>query len=306
MLLDLTIAIPVKNEEKNLPECLAAIGYDLARRIVVIDSGSTDGTKIIAKKWGAEVIEFDWNGNFPKKRNWFLRNHRPETKWVFFLDADEYLTPEFKKELRKKITTDFNKSGYWLSYSTYFLGKPLRGGYPLRKLALFQVGKGEYEQIDEVHWSELDMEVHEHPLISGEVGVINSKIDHRDFRGASHFVTKHSEYASWEAARFLAAMGDGTSKNHWSWKQRLKYRLMNTVLFPPMFFLGSFFLYGGFIDGTRGFAHGVLKMVYYMQTYCKIREIRKTFNSGNHTTNSEVIASRKRGIAVKEVAVNHV
>ena len=95
--LDLTIAIPVKNEEKNLPGCLDAIGNDLAKNIVIIDSGSTDRTRSIAEERGIEVIDFTWNGQFPKKRNWYLRNHTPSTKWIFFIDADEYLTPEFKK-----------------------------------------------------------------------------------------------------------------------------------------------------------------------------------------------------------------
>ena len=88
--LDLTIAIPVRNEERNLAGCLEAIGPDLARRIVVIDSGSTDKTTEIARNMGAEVVDFVWDGRFPKKRNWFLRNHPPTTKWIFFLDADEY------------------------------------------------------------------------------------------------------------------------------------------------------------------------------------------------------------------------
>ena len=95
--LDLTIAIPVKNEERNLPGCLDAIGTDLAKRIVIIDSGSTDRTRSIAEERGIEVIDFTWNGQFPKKRNWYLRNHTPSTKWIFFLDADEYLT---QKEIK--------------------------------------------------------------------------------------------------------------------------------------------------------------------------------------------------------------
>ena len=139
--LDLTIAIPVRNEEKNLPGCLEAIGAGLAKTIVVIDSGSTDSTRDIAKRFGAEVIDFQWNGRFPKKRNWFLRNHAPETKWVLFLDADEYLTESFKDELRERLPREDNV-GYWLSYTVYFLGKNLKGGYPLDKLALFQVGAG--------------------------------------------------------------------------------------------------------------------------------------------------------------------
>jgi len=269
--LDLTIALPVRNEERNLPGCLAAIGKDLARNIVVIDSGSTDTTHAIAKEFGAEVVNFTWDGKFPKKRNWYLRNHPVTTKWILFLDADEYLTEAFKSELRESLQKD-DKVGYWLSYTIYFLGKQLKGGYPLRKLALFRVGAGEYERIDEDQWSKLDMEVHEHPILEGEVGTIRSKIDHQDFRGVSHYVIKHNEYASWEAGRFLKTADNPAITSKWTWKQRLKYRLMRSVLIGPAYFCGSFFLLGGFRDGARGWAFATLKMSYFTQVYCKIRE----------------------------------
>ncbi len=271
--LDLTIALPVRNEERNLPGCLAAIGKDLASRIVIIDSGSTDRTQEIAKEFGAEVVDFVWDGKFPKKRNWFLRNHAINTKWILFLDADEYLTDSFKADLRESLSKD-DKVGYWLSYTIYFLGKQLKGGYPLRKLALFKVGAGEYERIDEEQWSKLDMEVHEHPVLQGEVGVIKSKIDHQDFRGVSHYVIKHNEYASWEAGRFLKTANIPNASANWTWKQRLKYRLMRSILIGPAYFCGSFFLLGGFRDGARGWAFAVLKMSYFTQVYCKIRENR--------------------------------
>ena len=271
-LLNLTIVIPVRNEERNLPGCLKAIGNDFACQIIVIDSGSTDQTIKIAQDFGAEVIDFIWNGRFPKKRNWFLRNYPIATKWVFFLDADEYLTEEFKKELRNALENN-DKVGYWLSYTVYFLGKQLKGGYPLRKLALFQIGSGEYERIDEEQWSQLDMEVHEHPVLAGEVGVINSKINHQDFRGVSHYIIKHNEYAGWEAARFLqtASINPATLAK-WTWKQRLKYRLMRSILIGPVYFFGSFFFLGGFRDGSRGLAFAILKMSYFTQIYCRIRE----------------------------------
>ncbi|WP_234736941.1 glycosyltransferase family 2 protein [Tellurirhabdus bombi] len=271
MALDLTIAIPVRNEEKNLPGCLSAIGTDLARHVVVIDSGSTDRTKEIATNWGASVIDFVWDGKFPKKRNWFLRNHTPTTKWVLFLDADEYLTADFKIELRRALERD-DVVGFWLSYTIYFLGKRLKGGYPLRKLALFKVGAGEYERIDEEKWSKLDMEVHEHPVLIGSVGVIQSKIDHQDFRGVSHYVIKHDDYASWEAARFVKSAANARVADQWTWKQRLKYRLMRTPLIGPAYFCGSFFLMGGFRDGARGLSFALLKTAYFTQVYCKIRE----------------------------------
>ena len=269
--LDLTIAIPVKNEERNLPGCIKAIGKDFASSIIIIDSGSNDRTKEIAKENNIDIVDFKWDGKFPKKRNWFLRNHTLQTKWILFLDADEYLTEEFKTEVREKLIQE-DKVGYWLSYSIYFLGSQLKGGYPLKKLALFKIGAGEYERIDENAWSQLDMEVHEHPHLTGEVGKIKAKIDHQDFRGVSHYVIKHNEYAAWEASRFVKATSNKSLSSLWTWKQRLKYWLMKSPLVGPAYFFGSFFLLGGFRDGARGLAFAILKMSYFTQVYCKIRE----------------------------------
>lgn len=269
-MLDLTIAIPAKNEEKNLPGCLEAIGKDFAKKIVVIDSGSTDSTPEICKNAGIELIQFEWNGKFPKKRNWYLRNHTPTTKWVMFLDADEYLTDSFKEEVRQKLSDEYD--GFWLNYTIYFMGKKLKGGYPLKKLAFLKVGAGEYERIDEDQWSKLDMEIHEHPVLQGKVSVINSKIDHRDFRGTGHYVNKHTEYAAWEASRYLKTMQDMSQTGKWTFKQKIKYRLMRSVWIGPVFFFGSFIFLGGFKDGRRGFAFAILKMAYFTQIYCRIRE----------------------------------
>lgn len=274
MALDLTIAIPVKNEERNLPGCLEAIGRSFVRQIDIIDSGSTDNTRAVAEAFGASVIDFKWDGKFPKKRNWYLRNYTPSTKWVLFLDADEYLTPEFKEELTRALESDVYE-GYWLNYTIYFLGKKLKGGYPLNKLALFKVGAGEYERIEEDQWSHMDMEIHEHPVLQGPVGKIKSKIDHQDFRGITHYVAKHNEYSSWEAGRYLKLGSDAAATANWTWKQKIKYRLMRSPLIGPVFFLGSFFAMGGFKDGARGFAFAILKMAYFTQVYCKIRELQK-------------------------------
>jgi glycosyltransferase involved in cell wall biosynthesis len=269
--LDLTIAIPVRNEERNLPACLAAIGPDFARRVVVLDSGSTDRTREIAAEHGAEVFAFEWNGRFPKKRNWFLREHRPDTAWVMFLDADEFLTPESKAELLR-VLPGTQHTGFWLAYSIYFLGRKLKGGYPLNKLALFRVGAGEYERIEEERWSHLDMEIHEHPVLSGSVGRIRARIDHQDLRGTDHYVWKHSEYASWEAARFLRTAAEPAERDQWTWKQRVKYGLMETPFLGPIYFVGSFVLMGGFRDGFTGLAFAILKMGYFTQVYCRLRE----------------------------------
>jgi len=274
MPLDLTIAIPARNEEKNLPGCLECIGNDLASRVVVIDSGSTDATRSIATSFGADVLDFKWDGRFPKKRNWFLKEHAPATKWVLFIDADEYVTEAFKKELKKELPAS-NKSGYWIKYTIHFMGRKLKGGYPLKKLALFQVGSGMYECIEEENWSSLDMEVHEHPVLNGPVGRLHTKIDHRDFRDVSQYILKHNEYAGWEAARYLKSSADLSVRNQWTIRQRIKYKLMKSVWLGPFYFLGSFIFMGGFLDGSRGLAFAILKMSYFNQVYCKIRDISK-------------------------------
>ena len=96
-----TVVVPVKNEEANLPICLSALKR--FENVVVVDSGSTDETEAIADSFGAKFINFEWDGEFPKKRNWVLRNFQFTTQWVLFLDADEVVDDEFCDELKSKV-----------------------------------------------------------------------------------------------------------------------------------------------------------------------------------------------------------
>ena len=269
---DLTIAIPVRNEERNLAVCLQAIGSNFARKVVVIDSDSTDSTAEVASQHGAKVINFNWDGHFPKKRNWYLRNHTPTTSWVLFLDADEILTPAVKQDITIAVSENRHQ-GFLLSYTNYFLGRRLRGGYPLRKLALFRVGEVEYERIEEHNWSQCDMEVHEHPVVKGSVGLIRSRIDHRDLRGIDSYMAKHNQYAAWEAQRLFSHRHDIGARATWKSHQRLKYVLIASPWGGLAFFLGSFLLMGGWRDGGVGFAFCLLKAGYFVQIACRLREL---------------------------------
>ncbi|QDV41316.1 hypothetical protein Enr13x_11540 [Stieleria neptunia] len=243
-----------------------------------LDSNNSDSTCQIASGPGAVVEQFDWNGRFPKKRNWYLRNRAPETQWVLFLDADEI----FKRELAKTLP-ESKASGYWMNYSIYFMGRELKYGDPLKKLALFRVGAGEYERIDESRWSHLDMEIHEHPIIEGEVGKIESKIDHRDFRDVSHYIAKHNEYSSWEPRRFLQMQSLGETTMPLTLKQKIKYRLIESPFAGIVYFLDAYFMMGGFLDGKRGLAFALLKMGYFTQVYCKIQELRAETRESTQT-----------------------
>lgn len=255
-----TVVIPAKNEEENLRTCLD--GLKRFQQVVVIDSCSTDGTADIARNWGAELIEFTWNGKFPKKRNWYLMNFRPECEWVLFLDADEVVTEDFVDQISVSIERP-DIEAYWLRYTNHFLGRALRYGDPQRKLALFKHGSAFYERIDEVEWSHLDMEVHEHPIIEGLVGEIQAKIDHCDFRGLPHFIKRHVEYALWESRRALSVRRRTEEWRALTSRQRAKYRSLDKWWFPAAYFAYSYLFRLGFLDGRAGLAYAICKAWYF-------------------------------------------
>jgi glycosyltransferase involved in cell wall biosynthesis len=272
--LPITVAIPVRNEEAGLAACLGRLGR--FQRVVVVDSGSTDRTCEIARTHGADVIQFAWNGRFPKKRNWFLRHHAPTTPWVFFLDADELVDDAFCDELVRVLPSTVH-AGFWISYDTWFLGRRLRHGDVNRKLALFRVGAGEYERIEEDRWSHLDMEIHEHPILTGSIGEIRARIDHRDDRGLEHWRRKHDEYSSWEAHRvMLLRKGQGASASELSPRQRRKYESLGKWWLPAAYFLHMYVLKRGFLDGWPGFAYAWEKAKYFRDIGRKMRGLERT------------------------------
>jgi glycosyltransferase involved in cell wall biosynthesis len=270
--LPITVVVPTRNEARNLPACLQRL--DAFEAVLVIDSGSTDETCAIAEAAGARVVTFTWNGRYPKKRNWCLLNVQFSTPWVLFLDADEKLTPAFIDELRSVLGKN-DHVGYWLSYSNHFLGGRLRFGIPQRKLALFRVGAGLYERIDEDRWSSLDMEVHEHPELQGSVGLIRAQIDHDDDRGLHAFISRHNEYSSWEAMRYRRVMQTPEVFSRLTRRQIVKYKNLKRRYFPFLYFLINYFGFLGLIDGWRGFVYSIFKLFYFMQVREKIIELER-------------------------------
>lgn len=267
--LPVTVVVPVKNEERNLPRCLAALGG--FAHVLVVDSSSTDGTVAIAKAAGAEVIDFHWTGGFPKKRNWVLQTYDFKTDWVLFLDADELVTPAFVSALADALRRP-DVVGYWLNYENHFLGRTLRHGVPQRKLALFRVGAGLYERIDDRGWSSLDMEVHEHPILDGPVSALPERIIHHDYRGMDHYLGRHNAYSTWEAQRYCALVRDPVAWGALTDRQRLKYANLRRWWFAPAYFLVTYVVRAGFLDGWAGFVHAALKLAYFFEVRLKIME----------------------------------
>lgn len=272
--LPVSICIPVKNEEVNLPACLAALtDYD---EVVVVDSMSTDATVEIARGAGATVLQFQWDGQFPKKRNWTLRNHVFKHPWVLFLDADERMNPEFVAELKQALSETAHV-GFWISFTNWFMGAPLHHGDVFHKLALFKTNAGEYECFPEDSWSHLDMEVHEHPVLKGTTGELRTRLEHQDYRGLKNYLARHNEYSSWEANRFIwLQTADAAAWSALNDRQRFKYRCLDQWWLAWFYWLVSVGLKKGFLDGQQGLYFGKLKRHYFEEIRLKIREARRT------------------------------
>lgn len=263
-----TVVVPVKNEEKNLPQCLSLL-KDFSE-VIVVDSHSTDRTPQIVQEYGCRLIDFTWNGQFPKKRNWVLRNVELKNTWVLFLDADESVTNDFVVCLRRMIeNTDCN--GFWIYYIDHFMGGQLKHGVKMRKLALFRKDKGEYEYIDEHAWSHLDMEIHEHPIIEGKIGKFPVPLIHNDYQGLEHYIAKHNAYSTWEVHRFFQLT---RSEIPLTFRQKVKYFLLDSWILAPLYFIYAYFLRLGILDGRAGLLFSIYKMQYFFIIKSKINELK--------------------------------
>ncbi len=184
----LSILIPTRNEAKNLSHCLSVL-KDWASEIVIVDSHSTDDTLKIAQSFGVKVLQFQYEGGWPKKRQWALDTYNFSNEWILLLDADEILLDPIKREIEKAILSE-QYDGYWLRFQLFFLGKQLKhGGFDLWKLFLFRKGKGRYEKRLNTQDTRMsDIEIHEHVVVGGTVGKLKNPIRHENFNSLFRYI----------------------------------------------------------------------------------------------------------------------
>lgn len=269
--LPVTVILPVRQEPAQVADVLPALGA--FERVIVVESTDDPVIRELAYRYGADFRVFSWAGGYPKKRTWAARSCHVTTPWTLFLDADERPTPGFIEELRRTLPKT-DAAGFWLTYDTVFLGRRLRFGIPQRKLALMRTGAGAYEPIDDPGWTDLDMEVHEHLVIDGAVGVIRAALVHLDCKTIDAYVRRHNTYATWEAGRHAALSDTPERWRELTLRQRVKYWLVGSPVFPLLYFVLQYFLRLGFLDGEAGARFALLKAGYFAEVGAKVAEQR--------------------------------
>ena len=272
----------VKNEAANIGRCLAALGH--AARVIVLDSGSSDRTSDIARSFGAEVIQFEYGGGYPKKRQWALENIAIHTEWILFLDADEVVPAELWGEIESVVLGGTPHVGFLIAKGFHFLGRRMRwGGFSHKALLLLRNGKGRFERLVEVPGDTLDMEVHERVIVDGSVGQLNTPLIHEDFKGLAAYIDRHNKYSTWEAhlRHQLLTTGRygedsviprlmGNAQERRRWLKRLAVRIPGEHF---LWFVYHYVICLGFLEGKHGLIACQIRAQYIANVRAKIFEL---------------------------------
>ncbi|CAN5900140.1 glycosyltransferase family 2 protein [soil metagenome] len=291
-----SVIVPVKNEADNLRRCLPALAW--ADEVFVVDSASSDETCRVAEELGAKVVQFQFNGTYPKKKNWALENLPLRNDWVLIVDADEVVPPELAEEIRRRTAAN-EADGFYLNSRYYFLGRRIRhcGYAECWNLRLFKHRLGRYERMPVRPGSATgDNEAHEHVELEGRILRLVEQLDHHAYPTISAFVEKHDRYANWEAemhGRFLkepvlASIGPGKR-----FKRRLKKVYLRMPMRPLIRFLYAYIFRLGFLDGKPGLVFCSLLSFYDFLCWAKVYEIH-TLNEDQQAV-AGVSISRREG-----------
>ncbi len=252
----LSVIVIAKNEEKKLPECLESVKW--ADEIVLIDTGSIDATKEIAKKYGTKTFDYK-GGSYQDWRNEGLK--KAGGKWVLYIDADERVTEELKERIlfhlkNYRLHNEEGEpvaEGYAIARKNIILGKEFKHGgqYPDYQKRLFKRSKLK-------GWSG---DLHEEPIFEEYMGHIREPLLHIKHDNLSEMVEKTNKWSVLEAKMLYAT---GHPKMVW-WRF---IRIMMTELWIRLI------KQGGVLDGVEGIIYGIYQSWSRFITYGKLWEMQ--------------------------------
>lgn len=267
----ISILILTKNEEKDLPGCLKTVLW--SDDIVVFDSHSTDRTREIALASGARVVERPFD-NWAAHQNWGLQNIQFRHPWVFYIDADERLTPSAAHELRELVTHSPSEAvAYRIRRRDFFQDRQLKHVQSSPwYIRFFRPEFVSYERL-----------VNPITVVNGPIADLSHPLDHYPFsKGLTHWIARHNSYSSFEAQQILqnrqkgeafslrAAFFERDFNRRRFHQKELFYRLPARPLFK---FLLLFGLKRGFLDGRPGFTYALLQSIYEAFIVLKVKEL---------------------------------
>lgn len=281
--LPITVLVAARNEEANLARCLAALSR--AARVIVVDSHSTDRTGAIARDAGAEVVQFDYAGGHPKKRQWALDSIAIHDPWVLLIDADEVVPDALWDEIADAIQRPDAPAAFLITKGFHFLGRRFRfGGFSHSAVLLFRRGTARFERLANDPTAGQDMEVHERLIVDGAIGRLRTPLIHEDFKGLDAYRDRHRRYAIWEArvrhtylatGRFgddsIAANAFGNAQEV---RRFLKGIAVRIPFEPAAWFAYHYLLRLGMLEGRAGFVASRIRAEYIAQVRRNLAALR--------------------------------
>jgi glycosyltransferase involved in cell wall biosynthesis len=250
----LTVTVITLNEAAHIDACLASVAF--ADEIIVVDSGSTDGTPDLARARRAQVIVKDWPGYSAQKN---FAAAQAANDWILSIDADERVTPELADEIQRVMATEPSPAGYRCPRVAWHLGRWIRvtDWYPDHQLRLYDRQRA--------RWA--SRRVHESVTADGPVAYLTHDLQHYAYRDIGHHLATMDRYTTLAAEEMYAS--------------GRRAGALDLVLHPPAAFLRNYILRRGFTAGTPGFIISGMNAFYVFMKFGKLWELQHKLQSAN-------------------------
>lgn len=257
------VVILTLNEEENLAQALSSV-QGWAREVFVLDSFSTDHTVEIARRFNCTIVQNKFE-DFAKQRNFAIEQLPIQSEWILFLDADEWLTDELKREIDETIAGNPSENGYFIKRRVIWMGKWIRRGYyPTWILRLFRRKNGRCE----------DRAVNEHLLVEGTTGYLRHDFIHEDRKGIDDWIAKHNRYATREAHELIKQESQlqqveikarlwGSQAERKRWLRHRVWNRMPPLVRPFFYYFYRYVLTGAFLEGRAAFVYHFLQALWW-------------------------------------------